>query len=320
MAGGNQQFCLRWNNHQSTLVSVFDTLFESGTLVDCTLAAEGRFLKAHKVVLSACSPYLEALLSQHYEKHPIIILKDVTFTELKAMLDYMYRGEVNISQDQLGTFLKAAESLHIKGLTDNSGGGSGVNEHPQQHKKAVEFPRKIYNPVVAARPKSPAFPQGLIVEPRPFKMAATGVMLNNNNNNNNIEPNNSTPSQDGGMGGASPKRTKRRRSCSDDKPLDCALETSNEAPTPASLVHCSIEGGGGGGSTPTQASDSSLGGAMGAGPPPVKLEPKLEEYNNDDSGDDRQPYDDDEEDDLEAKPGTSANSHPSGKLFLSLFY
>lgn len=55
----DQQFCLRWNNHQSTLISVFDTLLENGTLVDCTLAAEGQYLKAHKVVLSACSPYLE---------------------------------------------------------------------------------------------------------------------------------------------------------------------------------------------------------------------------------------------------------------------
>lgn len=35
------------------------------------------------------------------------------------MLDYMYRGEVNISQEHLGTFLKAAESLQIKGLTDS---------------------------------------------------------------------------------------------------------------------------------------------------------------------------------------------------------
>lgn len=55
----DQQFCLRWNNHQSTLISVFDSLLENGTLVDCTLAAEGQYLKAHKVVLSACSPYLE---------------------------------------------------------------------------------------------------------------------------------------------------------------------------------------------------------------------------------------------------------------------
>ncbi|CAH1399597.1 unnamed protein product [Nezara viridula] len=144
---GNQQFCLRWNNHQSTLISVFDSLLESGTLVDCTLAAEGQYLKAHKVVLSACSPFFEVVFSQHYEKHPIIILKDVTFTELKAMLDYMYRGEVNISQEQLGTFLKAAESLQIKGLTDSGNG-------------EIKRERKI----------PPLFPQGLIVEQRAPKV------------------------------------------------------------------------------------------------------------------------------------------------------
>lgn len=55
----DQQFCLRWNNHQNTLISVFDNFLESETLVDCTLAAEGQYLKAHKVVLMACSPYLE---------------------------------------------------------------------------------------------------------------------------------------------------------------------------------------------------------------------------------------------------------------------
>ncbi|KAL1517269.1 hypothetical protein ABEB36_001055 [Hypothenemus hampei] len=115
----DQQFCLRWNNHQSTLVAVFDTLLENEKLVDCTLAAEGKYLNAHKVVLSACSPYFESLLSRHYDKHPILILKDVKFQELKAMMDYMYRGEVNISQDQLGALLKAAESLQIKGLSDN---------------------------------------------------------------------------------------------------------------------------------------------------------------------------------------------------------
>ncbi|XP_032456430.1 longitudinals lacking protein, isoforms H/M/V isoform X17 [Nasonia vitripennis] len=115
----DQQFCLRWNNHQSTIIQNFDTLLESGTLVDCTLAAEGKYLKAHKVVLSACSPYFEGLLSEHYDKHPVFILKDVKFKELKAMMDYMYRGEVNISQDQLTALLKAAESLQIKGLSDS---------------------------------------------------------------------------------------------------------------------------------------------------------------------------------------------------------
>nr|BAC67580.1 Lola protein isoform D [Drosophila melanogaster]BAC67600.1 Lola protein isoform D [Drosophila melanogaster]BAC67620.1 Lola protein isoform D [Drosophila melanogaster]BAC67640.1 Lola protein isoform D [Drosophila melanogaster] len=126
----DQQFCLRWNNHQSTLISVFDTLLENETLVDCTLAAEGKFLKAHKVVLSACSPYFATLLQEQYDKHPIFILKDVKYQELRAMMDYMYRGEVNISQDQLAALLKAAESLQIKGLSDNRTGG-GVAPKPE---------------------------------------------------------------------------------------------------------------------------------------------------------------------------------------------
>jgi len=70
----DQQFCLRWNNHQSTLISVFDTLLENETLVDCTLAAEGKFLKAHKVVLSACSPYF-AVSSRKPIINDFILLK-----------------------------------------------------------------------------------------------------------------------------------------------------------------------------------------------------------------------------------------------------
>nr|XP_022903211.1 longitudinals lacking protein, isoforms A/B/D/L isoform X7 [Onthophagus taurus] len=159
----DQQFCLRWNNHQSTLVAVFDTLLENGTLVDCTLAAEGKYLNAHKVVLSACSPYFESLLSQNYDKHPIFILKDVKYQELKAMMDYMYRGEVNISQDQLGALLKAAESLQIKGLSDNRKGET-------ETKKTVAPPPPP--PVSKSPPPSAALPrvQGLTIEQRRREM------------------------------------------------------------------------------------------------------------------------------------------------------
>lgn len=54
-----QQFCLRWNNHQPNFISVFTTLLNTESLVDVTLAAEGRHLQAHKVVLSACSVYFQ---------------------------------------------------------------------------------------------------------------------------------------------------------------------------------------------------------------------------------------------------------------------
>uniref|UniRef100_T1H2S0 C2H2-type domain-containing protein n=1 Tax=Megaselia scalaris TaxID=36166 RepID=T1H2S0_MEGSC len=48
------------------------------------------------------------------------MLKDVTYHQLKAILDYIYNGEVNIPQDQVDGFFRAAEFLQIKGLLRNS--------------------------------------------------------------------------------------------------------------------------------------------------------------------------------------------------------
>lgn len=113
-----QQFCLRWNNHQPNFISVFTNLLSSESLVDVTLAAEGKQLHAHKVVLSACSTYFQALFTSNPCQHPIVILKDIKYNDLKTMVDFMYYGEVNVSQDQLPAILKTAETLKVKGLAE----------------------------------------------------------------------------------------------------------------------------------------------------------------------------------------------------------
>uniref|UniRef100_A0A0K8VR52 Protein tramtrack, beta isoform n=1 Tax=Bactrocera latifrons TaxID=174628 RepID=A0A0K8VR52_BACLA len=113
-----QQFCLRWNNHQPNFISVCSSLLHNGTLVDVTLAAEGRQLQAHKIVLSACSSYFQTLFTSNPCQHPIVILKDVQYDDLKTMVDFMYYGEVNVSQEQLPHILKTAEMLKIKGLAE----------------------------------------------------------------------------------------------------------------------------------------------------------------------------------------------------------
>lgn len=70
------------------------------------------------MVLSACSPYFQILFVNHPEKHPIVILKDITYADMKSLLDFMYRGEVSVDQERLTAFLRVAESLRIKGLTE----------------------------------------------------------------------------------------------------------------------------------------------------------------------------------------------------------
>ncbi|XP_050099606.1 protein tramtrack, alpha isoform isoform X2 [Anopheles aquasalis] len=114
----SQRFCLRWNNHQTNLLSVFDQLLHDETFIDVTLAVDGQHLKAHKMVLSACSPYFQQLFVNHPDRHPIVILRDVPFKDMKCLLDFMYRGEVSVDQDRLAAFLRVAESLRIKGLTE----------------------------------------------------------------------------------------------------------------------------------------------------------------------------------------------------------
>uniref|UniRef100_T1ILI6 BTB domain-containing protein n=1 Tax=Strigamia maritima TaxID=126957 RepID=T1ILI6_STRMM len=118
---GSQQFSLRWKNHQTNLLTVFDQLLQNEAFVDVTLACDGLSIKAHKMVLSACSPYFQNLFIDNPCKHPIVILKDVKFVELKAIIDFMYKGEVNVSQDQLSMLLKTAETLQIKGLAEVTG-------------------------------------------------------------------------------------------------------------------------------------------------------------------------------------------------------
>uniref|UniRef100_A0A2P2HY22 Broad-complex core protein isoforms 1/2/3/4/5-like n=1 Tax=Hirondellea gigas TaxID=1518452 RepID=A0A2P2HY22_9CRUS len=115
----DQQFCLRWNNFHTNITSAFESLRDDEDFVDITLACEGRQIKAHKMVLSACSPYFRNLLRGNPCQHPIVFLKDVTFANLTSILDFMYHGEVNVSHNELATFLKTAEALRVRGLAED---------------------------------------------------------------------------------------------------------------------------------------------------------------------------------------------------------
>ena len=84
--------------------------------MDVTLAAGGRHLQAHKVVLSACSEYFQSVFAANPCQHPVVILKDVAFEDLETVVKFMYHGIVNVSSDKLPAVLNTADALQIKGL------------------------------------------------------------------------------------------------------------------------------------------------------------------------------------------------------------
>lgn len=72
---GEKTFNLTWNNHLANLSGLFEGLYKSGSLTDTTLACQGGMLRAHRLVLAACSPYFERVFKEHYGEQPILILK-----------------------------------------------------------------------------------------------------------------------------------------------------------------------------------------------------------------------------------------------------
>ncbi|KAL7040829.1 hypothetical protein ACKWTF_000532 [Chironomus riparius] len=124
-----EEFALCWNKLKfaENLSSGFQSLFDRGDFVDCTIACDGQLLQCHKLVLAICSPYFREIFMNNPCRHPIIILKDVTFSIMSELLQFMYQGEVNVKQAELQAFMSIAESLQIKGLATNSGSNNSNN-------------------------------------------------------------------------------------------------------------------------------------------------------------------------------------------------
>jgi len=119
-----EEFLLKWNDHHASFFNIVEDLCRTEQLCDVTLACGGQVFETHKLILSVCSPYFRTLLNR-YDKHPIVYLKDVNPKHLEQLLSYMYRGEINVLQNDLGPLIETARGLQIKGLADAGGGGGG---------------------------------------------------------------------------------------------------------------------------------------------------------------------------------------------------
>ena len=70
--------------------------------------------QAHKVILSACSPWFRSALKRNPHQHPLFFLKGIKHSQMMGLIDFMYKGEVSVAQEDLNNFLVVAEELQIK--------------------------------------------------------------------------------------------------------------------------------------------------------------------------------------------------------------
>jgi len=152
--GADDKFCLRWNDFERNISQALRDTREDKDFFDCTLSCGARQVQAHKVILSACSPFFRSILKQNPHQHPLLYLKGMGFTDLQAVLDFMYHGEVNVAQEELNSFLAVAEELQVKGLTQNS----PENESSQESGQTKALPTHNFQ---RPRPPKPSPPPPL---------------------------------------------------------------------------------------------------------------------------------------------------------------
>jgi hypothetical protein len=128
----SEKFSLTWNDYQENIRSAFGHLRDDTNLTDVTLLTEdGQNLEAHKIILSASSPFFMNILKLNKHPNPLVYLKGFKATFLNSILDFMYHGVADIYQENLDGFLALAEELQLKGLT------GGTEKNPEKSRQIL---------------------------------------------------------------------------------------------------------------------------------------------------------------------------------------
>ena len=117
-----EKYSLKWQDFHTNIATSFKDLREEDEFLDVTLACdEDKQVLAHKVIISACSPYFKSMLvKQRSAQHPVLIMPDtVRFEDVVNILDFMYHGEVSVPSDDLNMFLSTAKQFKVRGLAED---------------------------------------------------------------------------------------------------------------------------------------------------------------------------------------------------------
>jgi len=111
-----EQFNLNWKTYSDHLKEMMEALLNSNVSADVTLVCNDRSkLKAHKFVLSACSPVFQSIINDMPQReNSFIYLRGVQSQEMKSILQFMYLGQATFYHDKMNEFLNVAKSFQIK--------------------------------------------------------------------------------------------------------------------------------------------------------------------------------------------------------------
>lgn len=119
-------------NFQDNVMSTMSDIRHDEDFFDVTIAIDGRQLRAHKLILSACSAFFRKLLRTNPAPNPVLVLWDVSYDDMLNILDFMYNGEVHVKQANIQNFLAVAEKFRVRGLCQNESSGQPSRSNTPQ--------------------------------------------------------------------------------------------------------------------------------------------------------------------------------------------
>jgi len=125
-------FRLKWNDFTDNVMSTMSDIRHDEDFFDVTIAIDGRQLRAHKLILSACSAFFRKLLRTNPAPNPVLVLWDVSYDDMLNILDFMYNGEVHVKQANIQNFLAVAEKFRVRGLCQNESSGQPSRSNTPQ--------------------------------------------------------------------------------------------------------------------------------------------------------------------------------------------
>ncbi|XP_045779181.1 protein abrupt-like isoform X2 [Maniola jurtina] len=103
----------------TSVIGALGRMLTTGALSDVTLSASGASLRAHRLVLAACSQYFAQLFKEvDTDNNTLVVVLGCEVAELRLLLTFMYTGEVTASRQCLPALLRLAHTLQVSGLTD----------------------------------------------------------------------------------------------------------------------------------------------------------------------------------------------------------
>jgi len=115
----SDKYLMKVDGFDANFISSLNLLRDSEEFFDVTLVSDDEVsIQAHKVILSACSPFLRNVLKFNKTTSPLLYIRGATNSVLSKLVEFIYKGEVTVVKNDLDSFLKLAEDLKVTGLSE----------------------------------------------------------------------------------------------------------------------------------------------------------------------------------------------------------